>query len=996
MSFGFRKGFLLSAKNESKKKDNGRVPQSKLRQTGIERNHANAVASPSHSSELLDFEKFDEVERRKPSSSFLLVQSPEPESSIPTEPSALQSQDVDAFSADHDDTQSGFSIREVWTSKSSPSSTSHVGEGRLTASVPLVQKDSQFDNGNDEVCLPRPQRNDTDPMTFQKNEDDENKDLLPSPCNPDSLRLLSRELNKTLLRRNSNACYDSFVSTYLTSPDAWLYAWPLVLKRIPRDAALELGVRMAMTGLEFFVQVVQQHNLKKETNESKAILLGAAQLQSHLVRTKQLDKLLSSSPNDSDHGKGAQEQVSENLMRLLLVEWVQIVLESQSRRTVLAQEAMLSAYGILSYDIDVNSFEDLLRVHEQWLLSYAGTKRDSWRRQCTLLIIQDWKVTATLLTGNAETLCEEIVAVAGNNDDIKFGGLRHTLIDTLKIDATTILAMLAGAKNSPPATRRSILRGVLAVLGQDKTLWRPDFIHDAISSLLVLLLLDDMKEPDLLCASLLCILLLVSPLEHLNGHVTIIIAALTEQPGKAARIGRPWSDSLLQSTLVDVERYAQVLESVCTQMFSAPDQMAPLVLFGSLVDSKVDASDRISKGVFSVLEVCSRQLEETQNVDDTYRRLAPLLLIRRVPSTLYTSMWMQRQPLPDEHQRVFTVIGIQLSKLLRGGISSLVSPTEQQLAADFVGRCLPFDLDVPYSSFTLVLLPAFRNVAVAIKADDDRVVPSINDAYRPAKIALYVACCQVPLIANEASSGMLAVASFALWLLVQQPRSDADEFINCHLASLEFVAACLRCNVTPITAGLCQIISGQGESLNWLDVSRFGVSLRTEDLKSDTVKLYIWNAYLLESQNTSDVSWAKETAAWILDFLEASLAASPVVPVHIPAALHILFVLITRNKSVDIIPLKDIPKLNRCIRSCLERGVKDNQLAALKLFMSFLVALESGAYESNYQDLVMDADADETLTLVARIAQGDDAEFQGLAKHLFMAKEHRSQFLVNS
>jgi hypothetical protein len=233
---------------------------------------------------------------------------------------------------------------------------------------------------------------------------------------------------------------------------------------------------------------------------------------------------------------------------------------------------------------------------------------------------------------------------------------------------------------------------------------------------------------------------------------------------------------------------------------------------------------------------------------------------------------------------------------------------------------------------------------------------------------------------------MLAVASFALWLLVQQPRSDTDAVVECHLGSIEFFVACLKNNVAPITAGLRQITAGQRKSIKWLDLSLFGVSVRTEDLESATIKSYIWNAYLLVSQHTLDESWAKKTAAWVLDSLEESLTASAVIPLQISAPLQILFVLLTRNKSLDIIALRDIPKLNRCVRACLAGGGKENQLAALKLFMSFLIAVESGTNDCSYQNLVGDDEARETLTLVARIAQGDDAEFQRLAMYLFRSK----------
>ena len=982
----------MSSKNGTKKKNN--KSEQRTKQLGSkEHKHAkNDVTSSSHSSELLHFEQADIMESSKSSSSFLLVSSLEQEPSIADESLRTDSpliSDVSTFSANHndnDDASNDVGIRELWTSKSSQSFISPRDEGRRTSTDPVVQNHQRQSDGAEECFLPRRQGKDTETIQLQCDEEEKNDDLSPEAFNPDSLRLLSRELSKTLLRRNSDCHYDSFISTYLTSREAWLHTWPLVLKRIPRDAALELGSHMMMivTGLELLVHVVQEFCQKKQTNESKNILLGAALLENHVVRTKQIEKLLSSSLNDSDYQKGLQVQTPRNLMRLLLNEWVQIVMESQLRRTVLAQEAMLAAYGLVSYITDVNStFEALLQVHEQWLLSYVGTTRDSWRRQSTLSVVQDWKLCSASRTSDAEMTCVDGVAVPGYSDDINFGGLRHTLVDTTKLDEGTMLLILTGAKSLPSATRRRILRGTLAALGQDKTLWRPEFIRVAISNLLVILMLDDNAESATLCSSLLIILLLASPTEHLHDHIAMIVDSLEEQPDKAVRIGHPWSKSLLECPLVDMDRFATVLEAVCSMMFSTPDQIAPLALFGSLVDSKEDALDRSREGVFRVLTVCSRHLDATSNGVDMYQRLAPLLLIRRLPSSYFTSIWNQQEPLSDEHQRVFTIIGSQLSKVLRAHASTHVSPSERKLAAEIVGRCLPLELDVSYSAFHLIVLPAFRNVATSITTCDVDIGQSIKDEYRPAKIALYAACCRVPLIANNAPGAMLAVASFALWLIAQQPRSETDEVIECHQGSIEFFVACLTNDVTPIAVGLRQIVSGHGEAVSWLDVSLFGVSLSAEDLDSPSVKLFIWNAYLLVSQCTTGVSWAKKTASWVLNALDESLASSKVAPGHSSAPLQILFVLVQRNKSLDIIQPKQVPKVNRCIRACLTRGAKDDWLAALKLFMSILVALETSTLKCRYQDLVGDAEAEETLALVARIAQGDDPEFRDLAKHLF-------------
>jgi hypothetical protein len=106
------------------------------------------------------------------------------------------------------------------------------------------------------------------------------------------------------------------------------------------------------------------------------------------------------------------------------------------------------------------------------------------------------------------------------------------------------------------------------------------------------------------------------------------------------------------------------------------------------------------------------------------------------------------------------------------------------------------------------------------------ILPNIgNDIYRPAKIALYAACCHIPLtMATTAATrsdapvppAILAVASFALWLL--QPHNDDEELIECQRGCIEFFAACLTTDWHPtIAKGLQNLLTRNDyrESMGW-------------------------------------------------------------------------------------------------------------------------------------------------------------------------------------
>jgi hypothetical protein len=907
---GFRKGFLLS---NNKKKKNGGAPTKKK----------------TASSALLDLEGDEST----PSSLLFVSQQQQDNNRVDETPSTGP-----LIINNDDDNDDNFGIQEVWSSKPSfispvveksrrrsteeqpPEKSSRVlaqaqdnnliqrrqQQSEETASSSMIQEEHLIQRRQQQQQQQQQPQDKNAPPLIQEEEQQE-----PLPPNPNLLLVISKELSKTLLRRNH---YQSFVSTYLTSPEAWLTAWPLVLPRIQKDA-MELGTAMIIQegGASTFVHVTQQ------SSQTKTVLLGAALLLTDLIRT---NRTLPEATNQ------------------LVPTFVKIVQDSK-RRTVLGHESMVACYGLL-LSIDCNNrpaFDILREVQEQWLFQ----KSDSWRRQCTLTMIRNWK-----------TVKSDGMSGLGRHDD--FGGIRQTLFHTPKLDADKILAVLTEAKSSP--ARRTILRGVLAVFGQDKTLWRQEFIHDVVAKLLPILILDDANsESDNICSSLLVFLLQASPPDQPSEYVTMIIDCLQDQPDKAPRIGQPWSKSLLESTLVDQERYAVVLESVCKAMFHAPDQMAPLALFGSLVDININSLDRINKGVLTVMSTCNQRMESHH--DDMYQRLAPLLLLRRIPSTVYHAIWQERELLSHELQHVATTLTTQLAKILND-VSTDISPSERKVAAEIAGRCLPFDLDAPYSTFTVILLPAFQNLACAIQSGNDEK----TSPYRPAKAALYAACCQVPL-ANDAPA-IWAVASFALWLL--QLHNEDDALVECQRGCIEFFATCLKTNVSKIATGLQQVLANETDSIDRFETKLFGISLAAKGLESPSVKTCVWNAYLLVSQRTPEViDWANRTGPWVLDWIDNQATTEPTAA----AALQILFVLITRTKSLVCVD-NQLQRVNRCIRQCLRR--EDARLAALKLLLA-VITLDVDRYQG------LGDEAEETLTLVASVAQRDDA-FRELAKHL--------------
>jgi hypothetical protein len=492
------------------------------------------------------------------------------------------------------------------------------------------------------------------------------------------------------------------------------------LKRIPKDSQ-ELGTFMLLLHKSTGQSQQQQHTdepneqqqlqssplstlihvvleSKNQTREDKTVLLGAALLLNHVMKTNQFFQ----QTDDIDNNNKNQDK--QQVLLPLLLHWVKIVQESQQCRTVLAREAILTAYGLLSHHNDDASFQTLLQVHEQWLCSTATIttktiKRDSWRRQCTLTLIRDWKTIMKACptrrnnngTGSKSSksqlemsLYVGITIAVGGMTIQNLGGIYQTLFDTPKLSVDTILLLLMEAKVSHSDRRRSIVRGILAVLSHDKAMWQqPESMNQAISELLSMLLpaaaecTSSEDDSDQLCTSLLIILLEASLPEQLDIHITMIVDAVREQPDKAPRIGLPWSTLLWESQLVAYDRYASVLDSVCRTMFAAPDQVAPLSLFGSLVDGKCHSGDRVCSGVAIVLKVLleAAGTRQTQgHVPTTGSTSFDTGASRLGLHSRYGSVINRYLP---NYKNMITILATQLANILNETSDRRVSPRTQ-------------------------------------------------------------------------------------------------------------------------------------------------------------------------------------------------------------------------------------------------------------------------------------------------------------------------------
>ena len=305
--------------------------------------------------------------------------------------------------------------------------------------------------------------------------------------------------------------------------------------------------------------------------------------------------------------------------------------------------------------------------------------------------------------------------------------------------------------------------------------------------------------------------------------------------------------------------FGNLLSSIASVMFLYPASIVPLTLLGALVGDgqsfRMEASDpssvaiategetpdRTSRviliAVTSLLETSVEELDaQSKREGDSDRpnhdgeaifgRLAPLLLLRRIPSTFFQDAF---KTLPSEKYAGES----NLKHALRGLADHLAvrldivaasapphgtrgfSPEERQLAAEVAGRCLPFnerldDRISAFSCFQRICVPSFSDLLALMHCDgangaDENSLREHNIAARTkirrARAALYATCHFIPYVKGRESElvdeALLSTASFCLQCLnaaqeiFESPALEKD-FLQLQSGCIEFFAVCVE------------------------------------------------------------------------------------------------------------------------------------------------------------------------------------------------------------
>ena len=326
-----------------------------------------------------------------------------------------------------------------------------------------------------------------------------------------------------------------------------------------------------------------------------------------------------------------------------------------------------------------------------------------------------------------------------------------------------------------------------------------------------------------------------------------------------SRLGLSWRQSLLNGGGPEQrahEFFGRVLASVGREMFTFPKSTIPLTLLGAIVGDSQSYEDVGEKGkpeqvalgrwkrdvilnaARSVLELSVKGMNdlhekrEEGTPDEVFSRLAPLLLLRRIPPSLFRAAyaeWFRQENyrntslakvLSRVANHLAARLDIKVDKSLFMKNSELnFTAEERQMAAEVAGRCLPFNnssdvysasteqppLDFQlygFSCFQAICLPGLVEMSdILLKAEISCDHEEIRSAIRRARASIYATCHFIPFSKHfdDESIGkpLLAIASFCLQFLnTEQATFEStdleQDWLQLQAGCIEFFAVCLQ------------------------------------------------------------------------------------------------------------------------------------------------------------------------------------------------------------
>ena len=292
---------------------------------------------------------------------------------------------------------------------------------------------------------------------------------------------------------------------------------------------------------------------------------------------------------------------------------------------------------------------------------------------------------------------------------------------------------------------------------------------------------------------------------YIDHFIRCIVSALhenTETPQDQTAMflnksGSRWKITLLNdSTSDNVFLYRDLLIAVAKLMIEMPSSSTPLALLASVVDSQFQMQSgdehtqrltrkRICSATAAVIRFAMDQLsvlgKGIANGQSIFSRLAPLLILRRIPRSYYRTVH-EAHPVEDE-------LLVDLAEYLSTSLQDhalkndqrSMAKEEKRLLAELAGHCLPFSSKLCHAGclFHSICKTSFSDTLLMLRSNSDAFPEDKLHSLYEAKAALYATCHSIPLALDEDDGdALLTDASFVYEALMYQPEQLANEKSN--------------------------------------------------------------------------------------------------------------------------------------------------------------------------------------------------------------------------
>ena len=268
--------------------------------------------------------------------------------------------------------------------------------------------------------------------------------------------------------------------------------------------------------------------------------------------------------------------------------------------------------------------------------------------------------------------------------------------------------------------------------------------------------------------------------------------------------GPLWRVALCNTASTSDSAYGYILLAAARTMIEMPTSSTPLAALASLVDNEFDgksstndAESRVEKRIFlatsgiihfSMSEIYSPYKEDEMSI---FSRLAPLLILRRVPRSYYRVVHRRLSSDKDTCAAM-----VRLASCLADALKTLAVKTcpisldteQKKLIAELLGHCLPLTSrgidrlcsssesdELHVSLYGNICKGIFSDILKSLRVDHDNMSKVDLDIIRmsdvsQAKAVLYAICHHVPLaLDDDDGEELIHVASFAFEILNSQP-----------------------------------------------------------------------------------------------------------------------------------------------------------------------------------------------------------------------------------